>query len=326
MFLGLLMNYSLDQLESFVLATQAGGFSAAARRIGKTQSTLSNAIANLETDLGVQLFDRSSKPAILTPTGHALLAQAKEVLERCKVLEGHARSLNLGQETSLTLTIAAPHSIVLEPLREFAKKFEYVNVSIRFPHERSVSDLVRDGTAVLGLGFAQTNYPDDLAFILLGRLVLTHVVSKEHPLAQLPQVTFGDLHTYRRLIFGAHSHGLPTSEYLDGTHYWHVESYLSLMEMIRSGLGWTTLPRQLVFDELERGEFVELNLVSYPYTDWLVGVDLVWKKNEPMGAAAAWLKSRIEQQPIFEKRGLFKPVLPDFSDTTSRTCHTIRQP
>jgi len=40
-----------------------------------------------------------------------------------------------------------------------------------------------------------------------------------------------------------------------------------------------------------------------------VGVDLVWKKAEPMGAAAAWLKSRIEQQPIFEKKGLFKPVL-----------------
>ena len=257
----------------------------------------------------MQLFDRSSKLALLTPAGHALLAQAKEILERCKVFEGHARSLNLGQETSLTLTIAVPHSVVLEPLREFAQKFEYVNVSIRFPHERNVSDLVRDGTAVLGIGFAQTNYPDDLAFMLLGRLVLTHVVSKDHPLAKLPQVTFGDLHTYRRLIFGAHSHGLPTSEYLDGTDYWHVESYLTLMEMIRSGLGWTTLPRQLVLSELERGEFVEMNLAAYPYTDWLVGVDLVWKKNEPMGAAAAWLKSRIEQQPILEKQGSLKPVL-----------------
>ena len=303
------MHYSLEQLEVFVLATQAGGFTAAARRIGKTQSTISTAIANLETDLGVQLFDRSSKLALLTPAGHALLAKAKEILERCKVFEGHARSLNLDQETSLTLTIAVPHNVVLEPLREFARKFEYVNVSIRFPHERNVSDLVRDGTAVLGIGFAQTNYPDDLAFTLLGRLVLTHVISKDHPLAKLPQVTFGDLHTYRRLIFGAHSHGLPTSEYLDGTDYWHVESYLTLMEMIRSGLGWTTLPRQLVLSELERGEFVEMNLAAYPYTDWLVGVDLVWKKNEPMGAAAAWLKSRIEQQPILEKQGRLKPVL-----------------
>ena len=84
------MRYSLDQLAVFVLATQAGSFSAAARRIGKTQSTISNAISNLEADLGVQLFDRSSKLALLTPAGHALLAQAKEILERCKVFEGQA--------------------------------------------------------------------------------------------------------------------------------------------------------------------------------------------------------------------------------------------
>ena len=295
------MRYSLDQLEVFVLATQAGGFSAAARRIGKTQPTISSAISNLEADLGVQLFDRSSMLAVLTPEGHTLLDQAKDILERCKVFEGHARSLNLDKETSLTLTSAVPYSLLLEPLREFTQKFEYINVGIRHPLEGNVSDLVRNGNAIFGIGFAQANYPDDLAFTQLGRLVLTHVVCKEHPLAQLRQVTFGDLHIHRRLVFGTHSHGLPTSEYLDSTYCWRVEGYLTLMEMTRSGLGWTTLPRQLIFGELERGELVELNLAAYPYTDWLVGVDLVWKKAEPMGAAAAWLKTRIEQQPIFEK-------------------------
>ncbi len=295
------MRYSLDQLEVFVLATQAGSFSAAARRIGKTQSTISNAISNLEADLGVQLFDRSSKLALLTPAGHALLAQAKEILERCKVFEGQAKSLNLGQETSLTLATAVPYSVVLEPLREFALKFEYVNIDIRYPHQGNVSDLVSNGTAIFGVGFAQKDYPDDLTFTQLGRLVLAHVVCKEHPLAQLTQVTFGDLHIYRRLVFGAHLHGLATSEYLDATHCWCAEGYLTLMEMTRSGLGWTTLPRQMILGELERGELVELDLVAYPYTDWLVGVDLVWKKAEPMGAAAAWLKSRIERESIFEK-------------------------
>lgn len=295
------MRYSLDQLEAFVLATQAGGFSAAARRIGKSQSTISNAIANLEADLGVSLFDRSSKLAVLTPAGHALLAQAKEILERCKVLDGHAKSLNLKEETDLTLTIEVPYSVVLEPLREFAQKFVYLNVNIQHPYEGNISALVSSGTAVFGVGFAQANYSDDLAFTQLGRLVLTHVVCKGHPLAQLGRVTFGDLHTHRRLVFSAHSHGLPTSEYLDATCSWRAESYLALMEMTRSGLGWTTLPRQLVLGELERGELVELDLVAYPHTDWLVGVDLVWKKAAPMGTAAAWLKTRIEQQSIFEK-------------------------
>jgi DNA-binding transcriptional LysR family regulator len=146
-----MMRYSLDQLEIFVLATQTGGFSAAARKIGKTQSTVSSAIANLEADWGVQLFDRGSRLAVLTPAGQALLTQTKAILERCKVLEGHARSLNLGMETELTLTIEVPYSVVLEPLREFAQRFEHVNVHVRHPHEGKTSALVQDGVATLGI-------------------------------------------------------------------------------------------------------------------------------------------------------------------------------
>lgn len=102
------MRYSLDQLEVFVLVTQTGGFSAAACKLGKTQSTISSAIANLEADWGVQLFDRSSKLAVLTAAGQALLIQAKEILERCKVLEEQASSFNLGVESALTLSIELP--------------------------------------------------------------------------------------------------------------------------------------------------------------------------------------------------------------------------
>ncbi|MBB3213399.1 DNA-binding transcriptional LysR family regulator [Herbaspirillum sp. Sphag1AN] len=294
------MRYSLDQLEVFVLVTQTGGFSAAARKLGKTQSTISSAIANLEADWGVQLFDRSSKLAVLTAAGQALLIQAKEILERCKVLEGQVSSLNLGVETALTLSIELPYSVVVAPLNEFAQRFEHVSVHIRPPHEGNFSTLVHEGLATLGMGFAQANYPDDLAFTQLGRLVLTHVVCKEHPLASLGKVRFSDLHVHRRLAFSAHSHGLSTSEYLDATCCWRAGSYLTLLEMTRAGLGWTTLPRQLILAELARGELVELDLTAYPHTDWQVGIDLVWKKAEPLGIAAAWLKQRLEQQAIFE--------------------------
>lgn len=81
------MRYSLDQLAVFVLATQAGSFSAAARR-GKTQSTISNTISNLEADLGVQLFDRSSKLALtLLPQGMRFWLKRKKSLSAAKVLK-----------------------------------------------------------------------------------------------------------------------------------------------------------------------------------------------------------------------------------------------
>lgn len=50
-----------------------GSFSAAARKLGKSQSTVSTAIANLEIDLGLNLFDRSSRKPMLTEHGRVVL-------------------------------------------------------------------------------------------------------------------------------------------------------------------------------------------------------------------------------------------------------------
>ena len=67
------MHYSLDQLETFASVAETGSFSAAARRLGRTQSTVSVAIANLEADLGVALFDRTPRVPTLTEAGRSLL-------------------------------------------------------------------------------------------------------------------------------------------------------------------------------------------------------------------------------------------------------------
>ncbi len=55
------MNWSIAQLDAFVTTVTEGSFSAAARKLGKAQSRVSTAVANLEIDLGVTLFDRSGK-------------------------------------------------------------------------------------------------------------------------------------------------------------------------------------------------------------------------------------------------------------------------
>ncbi|NVL29209.1 LysR family transcriptional regulator, partial [Pseudomonas syringae pv. actinidiae] len=52
------MSYSPEALEAFVQIAALGSFSAAARRLGKSQSTISEAISRLEIDLGLELFDR----------------------------------------------------------------------------------------------------------------------------------------------------------------------------------------------------------------------------------------------------------------------------
>ncbi|MDD0973978.1 LysR family transcriptional regulator [Pseudomonas fontis] len=294
------MRFSLDQLQMFVDSVKAGSFSGAGRKLGKTQSTISAAIANLETDLGVELFDRSSRNPVLTASGQKLLIQAEAVLERCLTLEAHADCLSETLEPSLTLAIETPYGPIMPVLKDFELVFPYVDLIIRHPVHGDVSELVAQGEAVLGVAFSQPGYPQELAFQQLGKLIMLHVCHPQHPLAQMESVTFDDLHVHRRLAFTAHASKLPSSEYLRSTQLWQAESYLALLEMVRAGFGWTTLPRQLIQRELARGELVELQLSAYPHTDWQIGVDLLWARQRPLAKAEQWLKARLQTNKVFE--------------------------
>ena len=65
------MRYSPEALTAFVEAVDSGSFSAAARRLRKSQSTISTAIANLEADLGVTLVVQTEKMTCLMVRFHS---------------------------------------------------------------------------------------------------------------------------------------------------------------------------------------------------------------------------------------------------------------
>jgi len=294
------VRYSLEQLETFAAVARAGSFSAAARQLGKTQSTVSAAIGNLEVDLGVALFDRATKIPTLTEAGHRMLREAHGVLDRCLALEGHAQSLAESVESGLTLAIEIPYNVLMPAFAAFAEQFPYVDLEVRHPLHGDVSALVKQGEAQLGIGFAQPGYAHELDFVQMGKLVMAHVAARGHPLAAMATVNFTDLHRNRRLAFSAHSERLPTTEYLGATRCWRAESYLALLEMTHAGLGWATLPRRLVQRELADGELVELQLGAYPHTDWLLGVDLLWNKARPLGKAGTWLRAELARFKVSE--------------------------
>ncbi|MBP5172415.1 MAG: LysR family transcriptional regulator [Bacteroidales bacterium] len=68
------------RLRVFVTVAEFGGFSAAARELGVTQSAVSQQIAELERQAGVVLFDRSRNSLSITPEGESLKKYADEIL------------------------------------------------------------------------------------------------------------------------------------------------------------------------------------------------------------------------------------------------------
>ena len=77
----------LEQLRVFAALCEEGGFSAAARRLYKSHSSVSRAVSALERELGATLCERDRTHFALTPAGERLYAGAKALLSQAEELE-----------------------------------------------------------------------------------------------------------------------------------------------------------------------------------------------------------------------------------------------
>ena len=78
-----------ELLRTFVVVARSGGFSAAARELGRRQSTVSGQVQRLEAQVGRRLLDRDSHRVELTSDGQALVGFAHEILDKIEVAENY---------------------------------------------------------------------------------------------------------------------------------------------------------------------------------------------------------------------------------------------
>src|SRR3712207_4721026 len=81
---------TLDQMRVFAAVADSGSFRAAAARLSRAQSAVSHAVATLEGQLGLAVFDRSGHRPRLTPEGRALLAEVRAILTKVDAEIGRA--------------------------------------------------------------------------------------------------------------------------------------------------------------------------------------------------------------------------------------------
>ena len=292
------MNLSIDALQAFAQAAASGSLSAAARRLGKSQSTISEAVARLEIDLGVELFRRGPRRLELTEAGASLLAHAEAVLAAGDRLARHAACLAQGREARLTLVLSDAYQPRQYEARllELDQRFPDLEFESLIAERADVLDLVSQGRAQLGLLAALPAYPPDIAHARVATSAEFGLfVARNHPLARLARVTSEDLAAWRLLRLSSvaadatPSEELPDSGGRSGGRCWSAPDYLLLLEMASLGCGWAELPRQLVAD-YGNGRLQALALAGWPRQ---VAVDVVWSRQRELGPVAAWLLGRL---------------------------------
>lgn len=121
--------FDLRALRAFVTAVELGGMTQAARRLGMTQSNMSQIISQLETALDAKLFDRVARPIAPTSAGQAFYQQARDILT---LADQSLRQTGGGHADTLSsLTIAMPDSVansigapLLQALRPKARRLQ----------------------------------------------------------------------------------------------------------------------------------------------------------------------------------------------------------
>jgi DNA-binding transcriptional LysR family regulator len=96
---------TLDQLRTLIAVAEGGSFSAAARRLGRVQSAVSQSVQSLETALGITLFDRAGKTPVLSDAGRVVLNDARHLVRGAETLRARAESIAVEVEPELTLAV-----------------------------------------------------------------------------------------------------------------------------------------------------------------------------------------------------------------------------
>ena len=136
-------NLDWNQLKAFLETAETGSLSAAARKLGLTQPTLSRQVAAIEQHMGVTLFERVGKTMALTPTGLDLLEHARAMGAAAEALAMAAtgRSQAVGGVVSVSATDAVA-AYLLPPLVRRLREQE-PGILIEVISSNALSDLLR---------------------------------------------------------------------------------------------------------------------------------------------------------------------------------------
>lgn len=284
------MNFSVDHLESFVAAAQCGSFSAAGRQLHKAQSAVSTAVANLEIDTGVQLFDRRGKYPRLTVEGEILLRDARIILARCNDFQSRATAF--GEEVDARICIGVdeiiPQHFLIEVLQQFDQHFPETELEILYGTLKDIQIMVEQGRADMGL-LVPLTFPDQsVKSRLLTYMSFSLVVAAGHPLAQLKQISLADLAPYRQLVVTSRGGERELEEVIFSSRLWMLESTPLIHDLVRKGVGFSYLPSFLVDEELQAGTLVQLPLVMEKRSHQ-IPVYSIWPSARSFGRAGQWL-------------------------------------
>jgi DNA-binding transcriptional LysR family regulator len=277
---------------------ESGNFAAAARNLGRASSVVSYSVANLENQLGVQLFDRSiSKKSQLTAAGHAVLAEARSVTNGGNGLRAKVKGLlqGLESEVHVALDVIMPANRVIDALRAFSEAYPTVTLRLYTEALGAATQMVLNGVAGVGVSGPLDVEVNGLERVAAGFVQLVPVAAPTHPLAIVGRNRPGAGREHVQLVLTDRSILTDGIEFaVISPRSWRLAGLGSKHMLLRDGIGWGNMPEPMVREDLRSGRLVRLDMPDFiggPYR-----LQAIYRSDAPPGPAARFLIERFEQQ------------------------------
>lgn len=272
---------TLDQITVLEAIISTGSFRAAAQKLNRAQSAVSYAIKRLESEMEVQIFDRSAYRPQLTPAGEAILNKGKEILSQLKDLEALGKSLKRGCEPVLRLAVSALYPLPqLIPTIKTLKK-EFPDVELVLSIDMLSSDkLLLENKVDLAITEVRGDESliENIDFDFVTMIAVTgKPYAKKTFLnsSDLPQVVVRSSEPDSSRASGIHNL----------SHHWRVTDFQSKKQLLLEGLGWGYMPEHLIVDELKKHKLQILIKKKHRVPIYLGNL-----RNKTLGPATSALK------------------------------------
>lgn len=259
------MNFS--QLQCLVALVETGSFTEAAYTLDLTQSTVSHALATLESELGVTLLERSRKGVVaLTPSGQKIMPHVRALLAQAEAIEQEAKALRGAGK----LRVGTVHSLYPEMLASVLMRFRalYPEIEVALFEGTMQEVSVWLGNSVIDVGFV-FHSACGIESTLIANDELCVVVPTGHRLHAENAVPPGELPGEELIMPKAEcaSQLMELGSFGTGKARLRVRYQASesatIVAMVREGLGITLLPRMMLPRKLEGVLVLPLNPPQY---------------------------------------------------------------
>lgn len=255
---------TLTRMRAFIEVVDAEGFSAAARRIGKSKALLSKYVRELEDDLGALLLNRTTRQFSLTETGHTYYLRAQEIVRDVDSLADAVRDTS--GDIRGRIKLSASRSFADAPIGQSLVDFTaaHPDIIMDISLDDRIVDLVEEGFD-LAIRITQMENSSLIARKLSDfsvRLCATPAAIEKygkplHPseLANVPCIVDTNGRWRNNWAF-KEKDGSPFSVAVSGPM--EINSPLAVKAALLSGLGFSLLPEFSVEEEIENGKLVPL--------------------------------------------------------------------